>query len=77
MNESGRPVRAVLDYFRIPSESLLVAHDELDLPPGTVRLKRDGGTEGTTACAISSLTSGTGGSRGFASGSVTRVTATR
>lgn len=46
MNESGRPVRAVLDYFRIPSESLLVAHDELDLPPGTVRLKRDGGHGG-------------------------------
>lgn len=46
MNESGRPVRALLDYFRIPPQHLLVAHDDLDLPPGTVRLKRDGGHGG-------------------------------
>jgi PTH1 family peptidyl-tRNA hydrolase len=46
MNESGRPVRMVLDYFRIAPERLLVAHDDLDLPPGTARLKRGGGHGG-------------------------------
>lgn len=46
MNESGLPVRAVLDYFRIQVSRLLVAYDELDLPPGTVRLKEGGGHGG-------------------------------
>ena len=38
MNLSGGPVRSVLDYYRLPAETLLVAHDEIDLPPGTARL---------------------------------------
>ena len=46
MNLSGRPVRAVLDYYRVPASSLLVIHDEIDLPPGTVRLKQGGGHGG-------------------------------
>jgi PTH1 family peptidyl-tRNA hydrolase len=46
MNNSGRPVRAVLDYYRIPVDRLLVVHDEIDLPPGTLRLKLDGGHGG-------------------------------
>lgn len=46
MNESGLPVRSVLDYFRIPAAGLLVAYDELDLPPGIVRLKQGGGHGG-------------------------------
>ena len=46
MNLSGGPVRAMLDYYRLPVEQLLVAHDEIDLPPGTVRLKRSGGHGG-------------------------------
>ncbi len=46
MNLSGGPVRAVLDYYRLSVEKLLVAHDEIDLPPGTVRLKRSGGHGG-------------------------------
>ena len=46
MNLSGGPIRAVLDYYRLPVENLLVAHDEIDLPPGTVRLKRSGGHGG-------------------------------
>ncbi len=46
MNLSGGPVRAILDYYRLPAEQLLVAHDEIDLPPGTVRLKRSGGHGG-------------------------------
>jgi len=46
MNESGRSVSAFLRFFRIEPASMLVVHDELDLPPGTVRLKKGGGTGG-------------------------------
>ena len=46
MNQSGGPVRAALDYYRAKPGELLVAHDEIDLPPGTVRLKSGGGHGG-------------------------------
>jgi len=46
MNHSGAPLRAVLDYYRLDLKRLLVAHDEIDLPPGTVRLKLGGGHGG-------------------------------
>jgi PTH1 family peptidyl-tRNA hydrolase len=46
MNLSGGPVRAVMDYYRLDTPQLLVAHDEIDLPPGTVRLKLGGGHGG-------------------------------
>jgi len=46
MNLSGGPIRAVLEYYRLDANKLLVAHDEIDLPPGVVRLKRGGGHGG-------------------------------
>ena len=46
MNMSGGPVRAAMDYYRLKPSGLLVAHDEIDLPPGTVRLKKGGGHGG-------------------------------
>lgn len=46
MNLSGQPVRGMLDYYRLDAAGLLVAHDEIDLPPGTVRLKKGGGHGG-------------------------------
>jgi PTH1 family peptidyl-tRNA hydrolase len=46
MNLSGGPIRGVLDYYRLAVSDLLVAHDEIDLPPGTVRLKKGGGHGG-------------------------------
>ncbi len=46
MNLSGQPIRGVLDYYRLDAGDLLVAHDEIDLPPGTVRLKKGGGHGG-------------------------------
>jgi PTH1 family peptidyl-tRNA hydrolase len=46
MNESGRSVAAVVQFFRLAVEDLLIAHDEIDLPPGVVRLKRGGGHGG-------------------------------
>ena len=46
MNHSGQPIRGLLDYYRLGPSELLVAHDEIDLPPGTVRLKKGGGHGG-------------------------------
>ena len=46
MNESGRAVRAVIDYYKAGMNEVLVAYDELDLPPGTARLKLGGGHGG-------------------------------
>ena len=46
MNRSGRSVAAVSRYFEIPPEEILIAHDELDLAVGTVRLKQGGGHAG-------------------------------
>lgn len=46
MNKSGIAVVAALGYYRIEPEACLVVHDDLDLPPGTARLKFDGGHGG-------------------------------
>ncbi|PAV27241.1 aminoacyl-tRNA hydrolase [Tamilnaduibacter salinus] len=46
MNRSGQSVKALADFFKIAPEQILVAHDELDLPPGTARLKQGGGHGG-------------------------------
>ncbi len=46
MNESGRPARALADFYKVPSERLVVVHDELDIPFGEVRIKTGGGTAG-------------------------------
>jgi len=42
MNNSGQAVRALANYYKIPVEQILVVHDDLDFPPGTVRLKKGG-----------------------------------
>lgn len=46
MNKSGQSLAAALAYYKITPEETLVAHDDLDLPPGTARLKFDGGHGG-------------------------------
>ena len=46
MNHSGQPVRAVIDYYRLNPRHMLVAHDEIDLPPDIVRFKQGGGHGG-------------------------------
>lgn len=46
MNRSGQAVAALASFYRIPLDALLVAHDELDMPPGTARLKQGGGHGG-------------------------------
>ncbi|HXR71071.1 aminoacyl-tRNA hydrolase [Actinocrinis sp.] len=46
MNLSGGPTAALRDFFKVPVERIAVVHDELDLPYGTLRLKRGGGDNG-------------------------------
>lgn len=46
MNASGRAVGAIAQFFKIPAEQILVVHDELDLAPGTAKLKFGGGHGG-------------------------------
>ena len=51
MNESGRAVAPLLRYFKLPLSNLLVIHDDLDLPLGTLRLRPSGGTSGQRGMA--------------------------
>jgi peptidyl-tRNA hydrolase, PTH1 family len=46
MNRSGGPVSSILNFYKIAPAQMLVAHDEIDLPSGTVRLKDGGGHGG-------------------------------
>ena len=46
MNRSGQATSALANFFKIPTSQMLVAHDELDLAPGTIRLKIGGGHGG-------------------------------
>lgn len=46
MNLSGESVRAAVDFYKIPVTDVVVLHDELDLPLGTLRIKRGGGHGG-------------------------------
>jgi peptidyl-tRNA hydrolase, PTH1 family len=46
MNLSGGPVASLRDFFKVPAESIVVVHDELDIPYGTLRLKLGGGDNG-------------------------------
>src|SRR3954452_14072684 len=46
MNESGGPIVALRDFFKLPVEGIVAVHDELDLPYGVLRLKLGGGDNG-------------------------------
>ncbi|MPV85549.1 aminoacyl-tRNA hydrolase [Ostreibacterium oceani] len=46
MNLSGDAVQRVMQFYKITAPEMLVAHDELDFPAGTCRLKKDGGHGG-------------------------------
>ena len=59
MNESGGPVRGLLDYHSIPPTDLVVLHDELDIPFASVRLKRGGGEGGHNGLRSISRSTGT------------------
>jgi PTH1 family peptidyl-tRNA hydrolase len=59
MNESGGPVRGLLDYHHLPATDLVVVHDELDIPFAAVRLKRGGGEGGHNGLRSISRATGT------------------
>lgn len=46
MNLSGQSAQGLVHFYKIPLDRLLVAHDDLDLPPGTIRIRPDGGSAG-------------------------------
>lgn len=46
MNRSGQAVAALAGFYKIAPEEILVAHDELDLPPGAIKMKQGGGHAG-------------------------------
>ena len=46
MNESGRAVAEAMHFYKLPLSDVVVFHDELDLPPGKVRVKAGGGVAG-------------------------------
>lgn len=46
MNESGKAIASLAKFYKIAPEEILVAHDELDFPAGTIRLKAGGGAGG-------------------------------
>jgi PTH1 family peptidyl-tRNA hydrolase len=46
MNRSGGPVQSVANFYKVPVESILVAYDDLDFPPGIIKLRQGGGAAG-------------------------------
>jgi PTH1 family peptidyl-tRNA hydrolase len=63
MNLSGQAVAALANFFKIPVNAILVVHDELDIDPGTARLKKGGGHGGHNG--LRSIISQMGNSRDF------------
>jgi len=51
MNLSGQSVQGLLHFYKIPVENLLIAHDDLDLPFGTIRIRPGGGPGGQRGMA--------------------------
>ena len=51
MNLSGQSVQGLLHFYKIPTENLLVAHDDLDIPFGTIRIRPTGGPGGQRGMA--------------------------
>jgi PTH1 family peptidyl-tRNA hydrolase len=59
MNLSGRPVAALRTFYKIPADRIVVLHDELDVPFGTIRLKLDGGDNGHNGLRVITQALGT------------------
>jgi len=51
MNLSGQSVQGLLHFYKIPPENLMVAHDDLDIPLGTIRIRPSGGAGGQRGMA--------------------------
>jgi len=51
MNLSGQPVSSLLRFYQVPMDNLMVVHDDLDIPFGRLRLRREGGSGGARGMA--------------------------
>jgi peptidyl-tRNA hydrolase, PTH1 family len=51
MNLSGQPAQGLLNFYKIPVENMLIAHDDLDIPFGTIRIRPGGGPGGQKGMA--------------------------
>ena len=60
MNESGGPVKALATFYKLEPEQLVVVHDEIDIPFGTLRIKLGGGDNGHTGLRSLRSALGTG-----------------
>lgn len=63
MNRSGQAVVAICKYYKIAPQNVLVVHDDIDLPPGVVRLKQGGGDGGHNG--LRDIIAALGGERNF------------
>lgn len=63
MNESGKSVAALANYYKITPEEILIAHDELDLDTGLIRFKQGGGLAGHNG--LRSITQRMGGTQDY------------
>jgi PTH1 family peptidyl-tRNA hydrolase len=63
MNHSGKAVGLAAKYFQLAPDSILIAHDELDMPPGASRFKFDGGHGGHNG--LRDIIPAIGGSKAF------------
>jgi len=64
MNLSGKAVGAITDFYKVPTENLIVAHDDMDLPVGMIRLRPKGSGGGHHG--IESIIQHLGGEKNFA-----------
>ncbi len=46
MNDSGRAVGPLMNWYKLPTEALIVAHDDMDIPAGTIRIRKKGSAGG-------------------------------
>jgi PTH1 family peptidyl-tRNA hydrolase len=51
MNLSGQSVQGLVHFYKLPLENLMITHDDLDLPPGTIRIRPGGGSAGQKGMA--------------------------
>jgi PTH1 family peptidyl-tRNA hydrolase len=59
MNLSGQSIQGLANFYKLPLENLLVAHDDLDLPFGTIRMRPGGGPGGQKGVASTIVQLGT------------------
>ena len=63
MNNSGRAVGALKKFYKIPNERIIIVFDDIDLPPGTLRMRPEGGSGGQNG--IKSIIQHLGGNKNF------------